>query len=566
MHAVSVQVVSLPGLTVVSAMATTEYRRRTRVVFADRTKLLLMGAIGLFALGPLLLFGTILLPMVGSEVAAGNIEAFDLVTVTDVAMGGSALVWFGLVVFAAMRAVGTAGKLEQPACVLLATTPRSVVLGRIGGEILVFGTWLVPLTLVLSGAFAYGAGTVWPVIGALALLVVLLGSSFPVGFLLGLAVRHLLTVYEPIARYRLPLVIPVAVAYVGAITMGWIDQILTFLFTLFSETPLGWPGHLLLASLPGVSFSPGAVVGALGLTALIAALAVAGATRVGERHWFADPFRDESEATSESDPAPGRLTRLLELGLPRPVQTVTITAIRRTKRAPVRLLYVAYPLFFAVFFIPDIVQAGSISPTVAVLVCLYIVWGAGALFTLNPLGDLGPALPAVVTTTVSGRSMITGRIVAGALVAVPLALFVSLGVGVASPLSLEQTGVLVAATTVGAIASPALATGVGSLFPRFGTVTLTSNRDAVMPSKSAFAGYTLALALPVASAVVLYTGLEAPVATAVSTLLAQLPGPTIRLQPAVIAGGAWAVLVAGVIAPPLSAVYATRRFNGFVQE
>ncbi|MFP8889962.1 hypothetical protein ACLI4U_09335 [Natrialbaceae archaeon A-CW2] len=550
-----------PALTI----GTTEYRRKFRIVVGNRTKLLLMLAVAVFALGPMLVFGSLLLPAVGESVAAGNVVAFETITATDVATGGTALLWFGLFALATVRTVSSVGDLDEPACVLVSSPLSAVVVGLVFGEMLAFLTWLVPITLVLSGAFAYGAGTLWPVVVALPFVVVLFCSAFPAGFVVGIGIRHLLTVYEPVARFRTPLLVLVGVAYFGTIAFGQFDRVMTFLFDLFSGSPLGWPGHLLLFGVPNVSPSVVLAGGSLALTGVLAVVAIRAGTWLTSFHWFADPYRKPTDTVPASEPTSSRLSAVLGMGLGRPVTTVALTAIRRAKRAPIRLLYVAYPLFMAAFFVDEIARTGTLPASLAVLCCLYVVWGAGALFTLNPLGDLGPALPTVLTSTVTGRQAVTGHIVAGTVVSVPIAIVVSLAVGLLSPLSLEQTAVLLVGTVIGTIASPALATGVGTVFPRFGSVKLTSKREAVMPSKTAFVVYTLCILIPAGAAAVLYADAAEPMAATATAVLSLSPVGSITVAASRISLAAWIALPAGLLAPLASAGYAVERFDTYVQ-
>ncbi|MFC6765792.1 hypothetical protein ACFQE6_12555, partial [Natrinema soli] len=138
--------------------------------------------------------------------------------------------------------------------------------------------------------------------------------------------------------------------------------------------------------------------------------------------------------------------------------------------------------------------------------------------------------------------------------------------GIVSPLSLEQTAALAAGTVAGAVVTPALAAGVGSAFPRFGSVKVTNNREAVMPSKTSFLVYTLAIALPAVAAVVLY--LEAPelIAGFVSSVSAWTPLPDVSISARGITVGAWIVLIAGLIAPVVAYRYAIERFDWYALE
>ncbi|ELY67975.1 hypothetical protein C489_08215 [Natrinema versiforme JCM 10478] len=134
------------------------------------------------------------------------------------------------------------------------------------------------------------------------------------------------------------------------------------------------------------------------------------------------------------------------------------------------------------------------------------------------------------------------------------------------PLSLERTAALVAGTAVGAVVTPALASGIGSAFPRFGSVNVTNNREAVMPSKTAFVVYTLAIILPTVAALVLY--LEAPetIAGLITSVAAWTPAPDLSISAHGITVGAWIVLIGGLLAPVVSYRYAVERFDWYALE
>lgn len=541
-------------------IARTETRRSLRVATGDRTKLLLNMVIMLFALGPLTAIGVLLLPTAGEFVASGEVGEIGGVTATDVASGGVALVWVFLFGVATVRTVTTVANVDEPACLLISTRLQNVVQGLICKELVLYAIWLLPPMLLLSGAFAYGYGSIIPVLLVFVVIGLVFLTTVPLGFVPGIWIRHILTTYEPIAKYRTVLLIGVAALYIGAIATDRFNDIMAWLFYMLTDSPFGWPGHILLVAVPGVSPSVMALGGALAGSVLVPVIASKTGTASAERHWFADSVRT-GESTVESDTS-NRLTNLLSVGFDRPVQTVAVTAIRRTKRSPIRLVYVAYPLFASVFFIDDIIQTGTLPSYAAILLCIYVIWAAGALFTLNPIGESGSVLPAVLTSTVDGRSLMSGLVLAGMLVSVPVAILVSFLAGVVSPLSVGQTILLVIGTFIGSTATPALAVGVGTLFPRYGSVRVSSNREAVMPSKTAFLVYTLAIALPLAGVAVLNVE-TAPdlIATGVSVVITLLPTIEFTVSATVVSAVAWIVVPLGLVAPFVSFLYASRQFN-----
>ncbi|QCS41452.1 hypothetical protein [Natrinema versiforme] len=546
-------------------VAETEVRRTVRAVAGDRTKLLMMAVVALFMLGPVTAIGLVLLPELGEQAAAGTLSTEVETTVTEIVSGGVAVLWLFLLLMSVMRAVTAVADIDKTAFLLLSTPVRNTVVGVVAAEIALFAAWLVPPAVIFGAAFASGAGTILPVIAAPLLVGLVLLTVVPVGFVIGVLVRHLITVYEPVARYRTLLFAAFWIVYFGAVATGGFNTVMGTLFTRLQASPLGWPGHVLLLGIPGVDPSMPLIGGAIVGSALVAGVAVAIGVPTARRHWFADPARTGDEEVSE-ETSSDRLNGFLSGTLSRPVRTVAVTAIRRTKRSPIRLAYVGYPLLGTLGFIQQIIEAGTVPSFMAVLFSLYVVWAAGVLFTLNPLGDLGTGLPAVVTSTLTGRQAIRGRIVAAALVSVPFALLVPAVLGIVSPLSLERTAALVAGTAVGAVVTPALASGIGSAFPRFGSVNVTNNREAVMPSKTAFVVYTLAIVLPTVAALVLY--LEAPEAIAglIASVAAWSPAPDLSISAHGITVGAWIVLIGGLIAPLVSYRYAVERFDWYALE
>lgn len=548
---------------VASAVARTELRRVLRTVTESRTKILLYGILGLFAFVPVLVIGSFLLSAAGEELATGGFESGDLDPVPGIVTGASALGLIFLVLMSTIRSFTTVADVDEPACLLVSTSVSNAVFGLLVAESVLVCLWLGPPTVVLAGAFAYGAGTPLPLLVAPAALAVLVAIAVPIGFVIGVCVRHLLTVYEPIARYRTPLLVALGFSYFGAIAFGWVDRIAGLLFDALGGSPLGWPGHLLLAGVIEVPFSPRLALGALGGVAVAVPVTTALGIRAATMHWFADPA-DTTDEGSTADDSTDRLGAALSVVVAGPVRTVTATTIRRTVRAPVQVLYIAYPLFGAVPLVQQSVETGTLPGYGAVLFSLYVAWGTGALFTLNLLGDHGPVMESVLISTVPGPAVVAGRVLAGVLIGVPVGLVVSSAAGVISPLSIEQTALLVAGTVVGTVASAAIATGVGSLFPRFGSVRVTNNREAVMPSKTAFILYTIALAVPTAGAGVLSVdGLADLVSTVLTGLFSVLPIVDLTVTTAAVTGAAWVALVVGVAAPFLSLRYAVRRFDTY---
>lgn len=543
-------------------VARTELRRTVRTIAGNWTKVVLFAVAALFVLGPVLTIGTLTMVRAGEAIAAGNQELPGQFTATGVVTGGVAIGQCVLILTAAMRAAVNVADLDEPNCVLVSTSVSSLVAGLVVAEFVLFSLWILPPVLVLSGAFAYGLGTVTPLLVAPLVVGLVVGVGVSVGLVAGIGIRHAVTTYEPIAAYRTPLLVAVSVGYVGLIALGLVNPIVDTLYDLLGDSPVGWPGHLLLLAIPGLSSSPIAVVGSILGTGLVLVTGQVLGTRGGSVHWFADPPETDEKVVGAAYTT--RTEVLLARLVSRPVRAGILTTLRRARRAPIRLLYVVYPLFGAFYIVEDVARAGTVPSYVAVLLCLYLVWAAGVLFTLNPLGDFGPTLPTVLTTPVSGRDALLGSVLASVLVATPFGLVTSSVVTVISPLSTRWAATLVGLTVVGSLATPALAAGIGTLFPRFGSVRVAANRREVMPSKTAFVVYSVTLLVPTGALVVLVVdGIDSLLATTATALLGLFPGVSISVPVSLVTALASVVVALGVIAPVLSVTYAIRKFERY---
>ncbi|WP_240334473.1 hypothetical protein [Halorussus sp. MSC15.2] len=125
--------------------------------------------------------------------------------------------------------------------------------------------------------------------------------------------------------------------------------------------------------------------------------------------------------------------------------------------------------------------------------------------------------------------------------------------GALSPLAPAKWLALTGASAVLVVSGTVLAVGVGTLFPRFGTVEVFRSREVTMPSKGAFAAYSLALLGGAVGAVVALVG---PIAEFVGAL-AGVPQGVVRAV-----GAALAVLV-GAVGPVVAYRWTTREFERY---
>lgn len=536
-------------------IARTELRRSSRAFRTNRYQLIATAAFGLFFLLPMLVFGSIAAREFGETLAAGGtIGGFDPVPLIRAAV---AVYWAVFVFFVASRAVGKTATVDEPEAVLTAVSVPTALAGTLLAEVVLVGMWLVPPVVVIVGAFALGAGSPFVVLAAALALALMVASAIPIGYLVGLGIRHLLTVNETLARYKTAIGATAFVLYFGALAFA--ESLFADLFGWIGRLPVGWLADLALLGAPGVAPSVPRAGAAVGLSALAGGGALVGAVRLADRHWFADPARDSRPAartgTSSSTSPIGRVVRIGS----RPTRATARVVWLRVRRAPIRLLYAAYPLFGLLIFANDL---STVLPYLPAILTLYVIWAAGAAFTLNPLGDQAGALAATLTTPVSGEQFVRGHLLAAMIVFAPLGLLLSVGSGYLVGLPVERIALLAAASILGVLAAASLASGVGTLFPRFGAVRLSGSHEAVMPSKSAFATYSLLIGLTVAALGLLFSELARTMVALLATGLV-LDRFSMILTPDTVLTAAVILLIVSLALPPVAYVYAARTFDRF---
>ena len=535
--------------------------RRLRVV------LLAVGALPVVGLGG---YGAYLVGRAGGASAAPA-----PLSVSSVARGSAAVVWVGLAVLVTVRTVGGRGRLDNDAGLLSMAPVRAVTLGRVLSEAALALAWGVPVAVALAVGYAVGGGGATPLVTLpLAVLATVL-SAVPVGVAVGLGLRHVLTRIPLFARHKGALAVLAFLAYFGAIATGTFDTVVGTLFESLQSSPPAWIGDVVLVGL-SADGDPLRAALVLPFVGVLLVAGVAGATAVGRRHWFADPVLggdvEESAVDVDVDAGDGSHARRreetvgpfdrVERALSRAVGTATaalvVLAWRRAARAPMKLLYVTYPLFGGVGIVTESVESGEVSAFLPALALLFVAWAGTVVFTLNPLGDQGATLPVTLLSRVDGRRFVAAHVLAGTLVAVPLGTAVVGGLAVAAPLAPRQVGALVVGTPLVVVLGSLFAVGVGVAVPRYDAVTVTRSTEAVVPSLVAFVVHTVYLLLAMAAAAVVYEpALEPSVAALLSWLLPF--GLAVNVSTV---GAAARVGVALALAAPLVSVwYAVCRFG-----
>lgn len=443
-----------------------------------------------------------------------------------------------------LRAVQRSAMPPGRELLLVAAPTRAVVTSLLVVEA------LLPLSMIglpgvlASLTFAAGAGSPAsaPLLAASALLLVGLGAT--IGFALGLLVRTAIARSRVLARHKGALGVLSVLAYVGIVFGSGAQNVLAPAVRLLGATPVGWVADLgLLAVVP--SASPLRAVGALLVTGIAVVALWAGSVRLAGRLWFEPPVSPRTHAAASSL---GRLP-----GVDRTTDHVVRKTWTRARRAPIRLVYVIYPLFAAIGPVASSLGGGVVPAVAAPTIAIYGAWATGAAFTLNPIGDETPVLPVTLTSPVTGRRFVRALWLAGAAVGVPLTLVLAEVAGVLA--GLAPSGLLL----VGALAlglpalAPGIAAGIGATVPRLQPARVARSRRAVVPSLLAFGGYSLVL-LPLAAPAWLATG--GPLARTVGDRLGASPWSVAA------AGAAGSLLAVGVLAV-LGARHAAGRFDRY---
>lgn len=502
----------------------------------------------------------------GRDLGFGADLPFDA-TVLELARGGFGLVFLGLAILVAVRTVGTRGKLSNDVGVLSVVPTREATLGLLLSETAFVLSWLLPVALAATVGYGAGAGN-WTLLATIPVVcVAVAAAAVAVGFPVGLGIRHVATRIEFVARHKGSLAVLAFLAYFALLMTNTLGSLVVALFEPLQRAPTGGYADLLFLGTTPVDVVR--AVASLGLTATLTVVGAVAATRVAERHWFADPVlagSDEDDDTGvDPDTARHEDRGLLDrfegaLGgvVGRPAAAVTVLAWKRAARAPLKLLYVAYPLLGAIGFIGEIVQTGEVPAFFPPIALVFVAWAGSVVFTLNPLGDQGSALPATVLSRIGGREFVGAHVLASALVVIPVGTALTTLLAVLSPLDLSLTAAIAVGTPLSVLVGGLFAVGVGMTFPRYDAVNVTKSTKAVVPSLVSFVVFSLYLLSGIVAATI---GYEPAVEPLVAGLVSWLLPFGLDVTANSVGLAARAYLVPFAIAPFASVFHAVRRFE-----
>ena len=349
----------------------------------------------------------------------------------------------------------------------------------------------VCLPVVVAGvAFAAGSGQPAVALTVSAAGLVPAGVGAATGMVIGFGARNLSVRSRLVARLRVVLWLLVGIGYAAVFLTGQIDSALGPLVQALTRPPFTWLAEIALW--PVVVTQPGR--GVVGLAVLVGAGAVLFpiAARLATLLWYADGVETATEhGDGETTIDPGTWGVIADTR----TAWVARVAVTRARRAPVKLVFVVYPVFLLAPEITRAVETGRVPASLPSAVPLMAAWAGGAGFALNPLGDQGATLPVAVTSGVSGNAFVRGVALPGAVLGSVTATVAATGLGVAAGLTTSRIVLVVVAGATLGVAAPALATGVGVVFPNYDTTEVVRSREAVIPSLFGFAAYSLLLVL-----------------------------------------------------------------------
>lgn len=469
-----------------SRSATRVYRiARTELVHRKRS---IEGsqAIGLMIFG---LFGSLVgLAGVGGLFVAGR-SVGDAAVLGPARTGTAGL--FGMA--AAMAAVRVAQGMVVPSDadgLLTTVSHREAVAGYLLAEIIVLIG--IPLPLVLLGAVAFGIGA-----GSVVSVVLMAFAALSLGVLgvlcgigVGTCVRVLVARSPVLARFRAAIGIVLMLAYVWVMVNGSSGSFLDPFLTAVRGSPVGWYGDLgLLVVGKGDLLR---AIGAIGLTLVGIPAVGEGCGLLAGQLWYRRSVAPSvASGSSEMGTVP-----IAGVSLSRPMRHVVHKTWLRARRAPLRLVYVAYPLFLLVPALENVTRL-SVPAYLPGLIAFYGAWATGAAFTLNPIGDEESVLPVTLTSPLGGRPFVGALCLAGLLIGLPATVVAAVLTGVVAspPLSVEALVGIAVTAVVLPVTATTIAVGAGTAFPRLEPAAITRSRDAVVPSAFAFALFSLVFGL-----------------------------------------------------------------------
>lgn len=442
----------------------------------------------------------LLLTAVGGVLGAGVGEALvsgEVDTPLETAAILPAGLFVGVIGFSAYMTALQYDRSDIQAGLLTTVPHRDVVGGLIIATFLRVWVFLMLPFIAAAVSVGFGAHSPPTVILAITAFLCVLLPGYVLGFATGLGIKHLLGQSEVVDRYRSLLAIFAMAAYIGLIATESLDTVIGPLVAVAQDSPIAWTVHLaLLPVVDSASVLRGGMV--VGLSLGLTGIGIWSAVRSAESLWYADPVTSVTQTKSTT------ASRLLGQFIGYPSAWVATKSWLRARRAPLKLIYIVYPVFLIIDPIGSSISSGTVSVALPAFTAIYGAWATGAAFGLNPLGDEGAVLPITVTSGVTGLEVVRGLMAACLVPGLPVTVGLTGVLALASPMTIiGALGIAIGGGLL-CVAAAGLAVGVGTAFPRYDAASLTRSREAVVPSMWAFVVYSLLVLVLATPATVVY--------------------------------------------------------------
>lgn len=429
---------------------------------------------------------------VGSELIAGAPMPAWLVTATSV-------LWLFLTILLVGDGLGSNGDLDNDGQYLTICPAADIVGGLLLAAAAKFSVYTIGLGLTAAAGLVVGTGSLLPILGIVAAAIGIPATAAAVGYPIGFALKGFVRRSENLGRLTTVLGVSLGLAYVTLSVTGELLTVVERLEPVLQSPPVAWFGHLALATTPNAGVDTTGALVLLGLTPVIILGGTVLAVPAARYAWLADAAHTNESDETELPTAPdSRLDAVLDVVCrASATRGIASTTLRRAVRSPLQFVFVAPPLLAGIVFVESAVTTGSVPWYVPWFVVWYGAWAAGAVLPLNPLGNQGSMLPTLLTAPARARHVVHGNVIATVLIGAPLTAGIAVGVGYIAGSS-SSVLVVLGLVSVAAVAGSALiATGIGSIFPRFEAVSFDGSRRAVPPSKRAYSLFSVTLSLVV---------------------------------------------------------------------
>ncbi|WP_330632150.1 hypothetical protein [Halocatena halophila] len=397
------------------------------------------------------------------------------------------VLWLFFVVMFTLDAFGSNGDLTHDGQYLTIVRLPDLVGGKLLASVCKFAVLLCPPIVGGYLGLSVGSGSLLPVVGGICGIVVVLSTGVAVGYPIGLALKGVVHRSTLLSRLKPVVGVLLATAYVGTVVTGDFVAAIAALESVLSGPPFTWLGALGLSTTPDATVRPLSAATAIGVSGVVVLGGLTIAPTAARFAWRATPVHPPRSDSSSSSVPQSRLDAVVGLVSQTPAtMAIASTTLRRVYRAPSQLVFVAYPLIGAIPMAEQLYSSGTLPWFTPWLVVWYCAWAASVAIPLNPLGNQGATLPAVLSAPVTGHQLVRGHLLAALLPTAPVAIVLTVASGLIAGRSGAQLSLL-AVVTVGALfITSVFAIGIGSAFPRFEHVDFGGSRRAVPPSKVAY--------------------------------------------------------------------------------